>query len=129
LLRDAELFREYALAFKGARQLTWSRGLKARFGLDDVDDAELTEAEPPAEIVAFVHERVVRRLASRKMLPALLEVAEAGGTAAIEAFVMALDDAEHSDFRPPPRRTAENDPASFEPPRYGRESPKPGNTC
>ncbi len=39
------LFRDYAYAFKGARQLTWSKGLRERFGLRDVDDGELVEAE------------------------------------------------------------------------------------
>ncbi len=40
--RDRELFREYALAFKGARQLTWSRGLRARYlSAPEVADDEL----------------------------------------------------------------------------------------
>lgn len=88
--RDAELFREYALAFKGARQLEWSRGLKAHFGLDDKDDAELADAEPPAETVAMVHEHAIATLSVRRQLAALLDAAEAGGGEAVIAFLYRL---------------------------------------
>ena len=37
------LFREYASAFKGKRQLHWSRGLKDRFGITDKTDEELAK--------------------------------------------------------------------------------------
>ncbi|WP_420429225.1 protein rep [Kordiimonas sp.] len=43
------LFREYAETFKGTRQLTWSKGLKARYGIGELDDLdaakEATEAD------------------------------------------------------------------------------------
>jgi hypothetical protein len=35
------LFKEFAECFKGRRQLVWSKGLKDRFALDDLDDGEL----------------------------------------------------------------------------------------
>lgn len=41
---DGELFLEYANAFKGARQLTWSRYLKDRFGIREKTDEEILEA-------------------------------------------------------------------------------------
>jgi hypothetical protein len=38
------LFREFAENFKGKRQLVWSRGLRERFNLDDLSDADLAAA-------------------------------------------------------------------------------------
>lgn len=38
------LFREFAENFKGKRQLVWSRGLRERFNLDEVSDADLAAA-------------------------------------------------------------------------------------
>lgn len=39
----ALLYQEYAKAFKGRAQLLWSRGLKARFGIEEFKDGELAE--------------------------------------------------------------------------------------
>ena len=40
---QANYLRNYAAAFKGARQLMWSRGLKDVFGLRDVSDDEIMD--------------------------------------------------------------------------------------
>lgn len=50
---NASLWRDFAEAFHGARQLFWSRGLKALFAVEDKDDEALTaeEDERPAELV------------------------------------------------------------------------------
>lgn len=40
---SSKLFQEFAIAFKGARQLSWSRGLKKYFGLNDVNDQEIVD--------------------------------------------------------------------------------------
>jgi hypothetical protein len=40
--RAAALFLEYAKAFKGKRQLVWSKGLKALFDLSDETDEEIS---------------------------------------------------------------------------------------
>lgn len=42
-----ELFKEYSAAFKGQRQLVWTKGLRALLGLDEVEatDEELAELE------------------------------------------------------------------------------------
>lgn len=37
------LFKEYAIAFKGKRQLYWSKGLKARFAIGEKTDEELSK--------------------------------------------------------------------------------------
>ena len=45
-------FREFALAFEGKRMLTWTRGLKKHFGINEVEDeaaAEEKELELPTE--------------------------------------------------------------------------------
>lgn len=39
--RAGKLFQEYAATFKGAQQLTWSKGLKAWFGIGEVSDEEV----------------------------------------------------------------------------------------
>jgi hypothetical protein len=39
--RDVALWREYAAEMHGARQLTWSRGLRSRFSIADVPDEQL----------------------------------------------------------------------------------------
>ena len=38
---DVSLFQEYAAAFKGARQLTWSVGLRDRYGVEETEDEAL----------------------------------------------------------------------------------------
>lgn len=92
LLRDAAegdrqagvLFREYSLAFKGRRQLVWSRGLKALCGLNDISDAEISDGSAPENEV--VSEETVRvwggssdcwRMARRRLC-ALLDAVENG---------------------------------------------------
>lgn len=41
--QGAALFQEFAQAFKGKRQLHWSKGLKARFAIGEKSDEELAE--------------------------------------------------------------------------------------
>lgn len=115
-VRDADLFREFALAFKGARQLEWSRGLKAHFGLADKDDAELADTEPPAETVAFVHEDAIATLSIRRQLAALLDAAETGGGEAVIALLYRLGvpqehyrDVPRGGGRPPPDCESQRD--------------------
>lgn len=43
--RDRALWLEFAEAFHGRRQLVWSKGLKARFGIGELTDAEAAESE------------------------------------------------------------------------------------
>ena len=78
----AALWIEYAAAFRGRRQLVWSRGAKARFGIDEISDDEAA-AEAAAEVETV---RVWPRSAgagrwrqARRRRCALLDAAEAGG--------------------------------------------------
>jgi RecB family exonuclease len=43
--RAGALFRVYAEAFKGKRQLVWSKGLKALFCVEDISDEALAERD------------------------------------------------------------------------------------
>lgn len=42
-IHAGELFQEFAVAFKGTKQLVWSHGLKALVGVDDLDDDQAAE--------------------------------------------------------------------------------------
>ena len=51
----AALFAEFAKAFKGKRQLSWSNGLKAKFNLVEKNDEELAaELEDNAELLGLI---------------------------------------------------------------------------
>ena len=51
----AALFAEFAKAFKGKRQLSWSNGLKAKFNLAEKNDEELaSELEDNAELLGLL---------------------------------------------------------------------------
>lgn len=77
----AALFREYALAFKGARQLTYSRGFREVYGLrealDDVEAASCDEVEERNPVIATLTRKTWHALRSRRLVPALLRAVEA----------------------------------------------------
>ncbi|MDD5215390.1 MAG: hypothetical protein PHQ03_07640 [Methylococcales bacterium] len=51
----APMIQEYSEAMKGQKQLIWSRGLKARFGIDDIDDDDLVDQlEDDAEEIGTI---------------------------------------------------------------------------
>ena len=116
------LWLEYFAATSGKRrrQLVWSPGLKARCGLDEVSDEEAAEAETATEIetVAEWDGPGWRRVRSKRVR--LMEAAERGGAAAVEAAERGPDDAisEGDDFAildteadgtpAPPRRAIES---------------------
>lgn len=57
--KSAWLFREFALTFKGRRQLLWSRGLQRYLGVDGADltdqqSLDLAEPEAPEEVEHFI---------------------------------------------------------------------------
>lgn len=65
----AALFREFAAAFHGRRQLYWSPGLKKRFALDDLTDSEISAViEDSAQLLGSIdldQWRVILRLELR----------------------------------------------------------------
>jgi hypothetical protein len=73
----AQLFRDFAEVFKHKRMLSWSRGLKAKLGLDESDDAELAgdDTPLPAESeVATLNAEELALVVSRGAVGELLEM-------------------------------------------------------
>lgn len=75
--RAEALFRVYANAFKGSRQLYWSNGLKAKLGVMDVSDEELAvlEEEHSNQLSELTLEQW-RAVLSTKSESSLLDLAE-----------------------------------------------------
>lgn len=90
--RATGLFREYAEAFKGARQLTWSHGLKDWAGIgDDPDDAVAArEAEGASEDVCRFPNRVWREICRRGLRAQVLDMAETGGRSAVILYLNSM---------------------------------------
>lgn len=93
--RYAARFIEFAEAFKGQRQLVWSKGLKTRLLVTEMDDEELANApEDLASLcLAELSDDQWDRVRFAKMEAALLDLAETAAEA-IPDFLAAL---------PPPR--------------------------
>lgn len=85
---DVALFAEYGAAFKGARQLTWSCGLRELYADDpDATDAELAEAEDVrARPVAYLCERGFEEIRDRGLVTVLLDFVERDGWRGVVAF-------------------------------------------
>lgn len=102
----AALWREYARAFKGRKQLTWSRGLKAAAGVDQVTDEEAAEAaeegaEEEAVTLLVIPPRLWRE-GGRKVAARLLDVAEITGSAgAVRAVLDSVFGASRGGVCPP----------------------------
>lgn len=78
LAEDLELWLAWEQGSKGMRQLTWSRGLKAAAGVDDVTDEELAEREEPGVTFAVLPRATWRRV-HREGQWHLLNATDAGG--------------------------------------------------
>ena len=75
---SGKLFQEFAITFKGARQLVWSRGLKALYGIEDQSDQELAEETEKQSIQAMSLDDLVWHLVtSYQRRAALLSCVEA----------------------------------------------------
>ena len=86
--KDIALYVEYAAAFKGARQLTWSRGLRELYADDpEATDAELAAAEDArAQPVAYLCKVGFEEIRDRRLVPALLEFVQRDGWKGVVAF-------------------------------------------
>ena len=76
---DIMLFRDYAEAFKGARQLTWSRGLRELYGLREAvsdDDASLDDSDERAPVIGVLPIHVFRRVSDCGLSAGLLNQIE-----------------------------------------------------
>jgi hypothetical protein len=81
--RDVALWREWCDGIKGARQLTWSTGLRARYQLgEEATDAALATAEVGGETVVILSRPAWKHVCRVPMLRAdVLRAAERGGAA------------------------------------------------
>jgi len=89
---DADLFREYAKAFHGKRQLVWSRGLRDLLGLDaELSDQELAvREEEEAELLASLTLDQWRFILSKDVRGEVLEHARLTGLPGVLAFLKGL---------------------------------------
>ncbi|HHJ14265.1 MAG TPA: hypothetical protein ENJ79_07790 [Gammaproteobacteria bacterium] len=86
--KAAVLFQEYALVFKGRRQLFWSPGLKDRLKVQEATDAELAErVQEDPELVAVVSLEDWRHVLRHDARFELLQVAARYGERGVHAFL------------------------------------------
>lgn len=86
------LFVEYAEAFKGRRQLVWSRGLRDLLGVGaELSDEELAELEEePAEVLVSLTRQQWRVVCQAGARGRLLEVASSGRRLWVWAYLVGL---------------------------------------
>lgn len=86
------LFVEFAEAFKGKRQLTWSPGLKKRFAVGEVSDEELAAKQDDLArmlgTITVEQWRDVLRVEGRGLV---LQLAASGGWSAVEAYLVGIE--------------------------------------
>lgn len=88
---DYERYIEYVNAMKGARQLFWSPGLKARVGITDVSDEELAEVETEqAEVLGLLTADQWRYVRGNDARAELLDVAESTGWHGVQDLLRSL---------------------------------------
>ena len=76
---------------KGARQLFWSQGLKARCGLDDIDDKELAdESKEPADLLGRLVPEMWALVRRKRQRAQLLNVAESGDWNRVFGFLVGI---------------------------------------
>ena len=85
----AALFSEFGRVFKGKRQLSWSRGLRARFDLaEEKTDEELSrEQSEDAELLGLISVDEWRDVLRVQARGVVLELAAAGGWSAVARFL------------------------------------------
>lgn len=85
----AALFAEFGRVFKGKRQLSWSRGLRARFDLaeEKTDDELAREQSEDAELLGLISVDEWRDVLRVQARGVVLELAAAGGWSAVARFL------------------------------------------
>jgi hypothetical protein len=104
---DFDLFRDYALAFKGAKQLTWSKGLKDLYGVNEVeDDAVAAEEEKGASTVLRVDMPGYEQIHRKRLLTAVMDACERYRGYELITVVAGMgidvDSLAPGDWKPPP---------------------------
>ena len=91
--RFAHLFREYANAFFGARQVYWSNGFKKLFGIQEMTDEALAKmSEQDAYEVCRISKELWKKVLSQpyEARPLILQLAETGGAKEVGIFLGSL---------------------------------------
>jgi len=87
---DGALFRQYAAAFKGAHQLTWSCGLRERYDFDDISDQEVVaRGALEMRVLMLLSYRGFEMVIARGLEVDLMEVAAGGNFVSVAAFLAA----------------------------------------
>ena len=87
---ELPLWHTYEAATKGRHAIDWSRGLKARFAVEDVDDEDLAQVDVDGEAVATLDAREYALIVQDGAEAHVLDLAEDGGGAAVHAFLSRL---------------------------------------
>jgi hypothetical protein len=100
---DLALWHTWERDMKGARQLTWSKGLKARHAVPELTDEEIASAAVGGDVVAAMDPPLWRFVASVPGLRLrLLEAAEENGGGAVAKILDDLPPLELGEGRFPP---------------------------
>lgn len=88
---DEARYFEYLEAMKGRRQLFWSPGLKARCGVDDVDDLVIAEeATDAAYLLGNLVQDEWEFIRSKRVVAQVLDAAEVGGWGLVQRYLKRL---------------------------------------
>ncbi len=71
--------------------MEWSRGLKARFDVEDLADEDLAKADADGESVGIVTAPQYALVVRSRNETHLLDLAEEGGAPAVHAFLLGLE--------------------------------------
>jgi hypothetical protein len=87
---DVEAWWAYEAATKGRRAMAWSQGLKARFGVEDLEDEELAAADIDGDRLALIPIAEWVLVVRQGKETHLLDLAEDGGATAVHGFLAQL---------------------------------------
>jgi hypothetical protein len=87
-----DFWREFALAFRGKRQLIWSPGLRTalRFGKEKTDEEAIKEIKESGEVIGWISARNWSWIAKLEMQGELLTIAEKGDWNDCQALIWGL---------------------------------------
>jgi hypothetical protein len=96
----AALFREFAETFKGKRQLHWSRGLKARFAVEEATDEQLAnKIEDRAVLLGHISLDQWRDVLADDGRGKLLQLATLEGWGAVQNYLAMIRGLGHDQER------------------------------
>lgn len=92
--KAASLFAIYAAAFKGKRQLVWSKGLKAHFAIEDSSDESIsTSSDAESILLGQIPLSDWKRIVASEARGVVLDLAETRGWSAVLAYLVELKSA------------------------------------